>query len=137
MKDIFITSTFRNDWNRRFNFALEQALVQEGFTCFLPQRDSDQSGDRKRTYAEDVAGLEMSKLIVAIGIKTQTANWGFEIGYATQAKKPVIVITDSQHPVELMCEGAASEVLVVENADDISSYVNHLAGLVRQWLPNN
>jgi nucleoside 2-deoxyribosyltransferase len=137
MRDIFITSTFRNDWNRRFNFALEQALVQEGFTCFLPQRDSDQSGDRKQIYAEDVAGIERSKLMVAVGIKTQTANWGFEIGYATQAKKPVIVITDPQHPVELMCEGAASEVLVVENIDDIPSYVKILADLARKWLPSN
>lgn len=125
MKNIFITGTFRNDWNRAFNLQLATALEEKGLTVFLPQRDSEQLGNRKETFLQDVAGIDQCQMIVAIGSKTQTANWGFEIGYAYQ-KKPVVVITDAEHPVELMPEGAATKIMVVKDLDAISEYFDEL-----------
>jgi len=126
MKDIFITGTFRNEWNKEFNLRLADILESKGWQVFLPQRDSEQLGNRKETFLQDVAGIDQCKMIVAVGSKTQTANWGFEIGYAYNCKKPVVIITDSEHPVELMPEGAASQVIIVENLDDLDSYAENL-----------
>jgi len=134
MKDIFITGTFRNDWNKEFNLKLVNALEGHGFQIFAPQRDAEQKGDRKETFLNDVAGIDSCKMIVAIGSKTQTANWGFEIGYAYANKKPVIILTDAEHPAELMTEGAASNVLIVENLDNIEQYIDNLISLVKENL---
>ncbi|MBP7992819.1 MAG: nucleoside 2-deoxyribosyltransferase [Candidatus Magasanikbacteria bacterium] len=133
MKDIFITGTFRNDWNRAFNARLAEMFEAQGLTVFLPQRDSEQLGNRKETFLQDVAGIDQCKMIVAIGSRTQTANWGFEIGYAYQ-KKPVIVITDQEHPVELMPEGAAAKIIVVENLDATQEYIEELVSSIKTHI---
>lgn len=136
MKQVFITGTFRNDWNKAFNLKLAEALETKGISLFLPQRDAEQLGNRKETFLQDVKGVDNAQMIVAIGTRTQTANWGFEIGYAYKNGKPVIVITDSEHPVELMCEGAATKILTPDNIDDIDSYVDGLAADIKYLLGN-
>lgn len=133
MKDIFITSTFRNDWNRTFNLRLTEMFEAQGLTVFLPQRDSEQLGNRKETFLQDVAGIDQCKMIVAVGSQTQTANWGFEIGYAYQ-KKPIIVITDQEHPVELMPEGAVNKIITVENLDAMDEYFEELIENIKKYL---
>ncbi len=133
MRDIFITGTFRNDWNRAFNARLTEMFEAQGLVVFLPQRDSEQLGNRKETFLQDVAGIDQCKMIVAVGSRTQTANWGFEIGYAYQ-KKPVIVITDQEHPVELMPEGAVNKIITVENLDAIDEYFEELIENVKKYL---
>ncbi len=65
MKDIFITGTFRNDWNKEFNLRLADILESKGWQIFLPQRDSEQLGNRKETFLQDVAGIDQCKMIVA------------------------------------------------------------------------
>ena len=40
MKDIFITSTLKSEWNVGFNPKLCQALEKSGLSCHLPQRDT-------------------------------------------------------------------------------------------------
>lgn len=134
MVDIFITSTFRNDWNRVFNAKIEGFLVQSGFSCFLPQRDSYQGEDKKRIFNDDIAGLESSKMVLAIAAKTQTANWGFEIGYARALKKPVVILTDKEHPVELMPSGGASEIVTVDNLDEMKEYGDRLVHVISRRL---
>ncbi len=133
MKDIFITGTFRNEWNRAFNVRLTEMFEAQGLVVFLPQRDSEQLGNRKETFLQDVAGIDQCKMIVAVGSRTQTANWGFEIGYAYQ-KKPVIVITDQEHPVELMPEGAVNKIIVVKDLDAIDEYFGELVENVKKYL---
>ena len=133
MRDIFITGTFRNDWNRAFNARLTEMFEAQGLVIFLPQRDSEQLGNRKETFLQDVAGIDQCKMIVAVGSRTQTANWGFEIGYAYQ-KKPVIVITDQEHPVELMPEGAVNKIIVVKDLDAIDEYFEELIENVKKYL---
>ncbi|HWP61771.1 MAG TPA: nucleoside 2-deoxyribosyltransferase [Candidatus Paceibacterota bacterium] len=132
MKDIFITSTFRNEWNKSFNVKMGELLEAAGYTVFLPQRDSEQMGNRKETFLQDVAGVDSCKLIVAIGSKTQTANWGFEIGYAFKSGKPVIILTDREHPTELMPEGAATHVMNVDDLDDTSAYLDSLIAEIKR-----
>lgn len=134
MKQIFITGTFRNDWNKQFNLRLAEELEKKGFTLFLPQRDAEQLGNRKETFLQDIKGVDDAQMIIAIGTKTQTANWGFELGYAFKSKKPVIIITEKEHPVELMCEGAASKVIIPEIIDDIDSYIEELHSAIKSLL---
>lgn len=134
MKDIYLTSTFRNDWNRGFNLKLVKAFEDQGYSVFAPQRDSEQNVDRKRTFEQDVAGMDQAKVVVAVGTKTQTANWGFEIGYAFKSGKPVIILTDKDHPTELLPEGAATKVFVQENLDDIEDYQNELFSAIDSIL---
>ncbi len=133
MKDIFITSTFRNDWNRAFNTRLAEMFEAQGLAVFLPQRNSEQVGNRRETFLQDVAGIDQCKMIVAVGSKTQTANWGFEIGYAYQ-KKPIMVITDQEHPVELMPEGAVNRIMVVKDLENTSEYFEELALNIKKYL---
>ncbi|MGE0527068.1 MAG: nucleoside 2-deoxyribosyltransferase [Bdellovibrionales bacterium] len=133
MADVFITSTFRNDWNRQFNLKIAGLLSKNGISCYLPQRDTDQSGDRKRTFQENVAGIQSSKVLIAIGVQTQTANWGFEIGPAFCLKKPVIVLTDVDHPVSLMCEGAASSIIIATQLDDMESFAGDLLASLHRF----
>lgn len=136
MRDIFITSTFRNEWNKDFNLKLVNLLESSGFTVFLPQRDSAQRGNGRETFAQDMAGVDSCNMIVAIGSKTQTANWGFEIGYAYKSGKPVIVLTDHEHPIELLPQNAAVQVIEVENLDNTSEYIERLIAAIRQsFLP--
>ena len=134
MKDIFITGTFRNEWNKNFNLQLASTLESKGFKVFLPQRDSEQTGNRKRTFLQDVEGIDKCKMIVAVGSRTQTANRGFEIGYAFKSNKSVVIITDVDHPVELMPEGASTKIIIAENLDDIPAYIEDLLIFVKQSL---
>lgn len=133
MKQLFITGTFRNDWNKEFNLRLAEALEKKGLTLFLPQRDAEQLGNRKQTFQHDVAGVDNAQMIVAIGTRTQTANWGFELGYAYKTGKPIVVITDREHPVELMCEGAAAEIIIPDDIDNIESYIEDILTKIKNF----
>lgn len=134
MKDVFITATFRNEWNRSFNVKLCAALEQRGLTVFLPQRDSSQSNDRNKTFVDDVAGLRSAASVVAIGTRTQTSNWGFEIGVAFAMNKPVIILTDKDHLPDLMPSGAMSKLIVPGDIDQIDSYIEELVSEIRRYL---
>ncbi len=130
MPDVFLTSTFRNDWNRAFNLRIGEVLKEMGLSSFLPQKDSNQTANRKTIYEEDIKGLTSCRGLLAVGALTQTANWGFEIGYATAKGMPVVVLTDKDHPIELMCEGAAFEVISVDNLDRIEAYKDRLESVL-------
>jgi len=134
MPDIFLTSTFRNDWNRAFNLRVDEYLTAAGYKCFLPQRDSYQGENKKRVFDEDIAGLDNSRMVLAIAVKTQTANWGFEIGYARAHNKPVVILTDKEHPAELMPSGGASEIITVDNLDEIKEYGDRLVHAISRML---
>jgi nucleoside 2-deoxyribosyltransferase len=125
MLKIFITGPFRHPDSMSFNLKLLMLLESKGFSCYLPQRDTSQAGDRELTFRQNVEGIKKSDLIIAVGAKKQTANWGFEIGYAYALEKPIIILTETEVGTHLMTEGAA-EVLVVDDADDLSLYADEL-----------
>lgn len=133
MKDIFLTATWRKEWNKEFNPKLEQTLLEKGITCYLPQRDTDQSGTRQNIFLEDIAGIDQANVVVAMGANNaQSSNWGLEIGYAYATQKPVIILTDEQSPPDLMPEGAAAHILVPSDMNDISSYIDELVAVIKQ-----
>lgn len=134
MTDIFLTGTFRNDWNKEFNLKLIKLLEERGYSVYAPQRDSEQKGGRKKIFEQNVKGIDNSKIVIAIGAKTQSANWGFEIGYAFKTGKPVIILTDSEHPVELMPEGAAAKIIIPEDIESFGSYFEGLANSIKSLI---
>lgn len=134
MTDIYLTSTFRNEWNRDFNLKLVEALEERGYSVYVPQRDTEQKGDRKNIFDQDIKGIDNAKMIIAIGAKTQTANWGFEIGHAFKSGKTVVILTDKEHPAELMTEGAAGKVIIVDNLDKIESYSEALYAAINSFI---
>ena len=131
MHDIFITGTFRNDQNKKFNLTLEKKLTKKGFSCYLPQRDTAQADtsvleNRKLTFTENTNGADNAKLVLAIGVKTQTANWGFEIGYAYASQKPVIILTTKEQGIHLMTEFAAKKIIFADDINNIDDYLDEL-----------
>ena len=134
MNDIYLTGTFRNDWNLDFNIKLVKILEGQGFSVYMPQRDTEQKENRQNTYTQNIAGIDESKIVLAIGTKTQTANWGMEIGYALKAGKPIVILTDQEHPVELMPEGAATKIITVKKMDNMEDYKGELIATVKLSL---
>jgi hypothetical protein len=134
MHDIFITGTFRDEWSRRYNERLERALCLRGFSCYLPQRDSEQEGKPERTFAQDLVGVQGARVLLAVGARAQTANWGFEIGYAYRCATPVIIISTTDRAVELLPAHAALRIIVPADIDDIESYADDLAATLRSLI---
>lgn len=128
--DLYFCATFRTEQSKALNLQLEARFKAEGYSCFLPQRDSDQSGDRKRTFLEDVAGIDRSRMVVAIGAYLQSANWGFELGYCYAKKKPVVVLTSADCPLDLMTEGSVQNMVIAQDIEDVDSYYAELIGIL-------
>jgi len=134
MKDIFFTATFRTDWNTKYNPKLISLLEDTGHTVYAPQRDTEQSGNKKQTFLQNVSGIDNARMVLALGSVQQTANWGFEVGYAHKGNKPILILTDNDHPADLMTEGAVQKVMSVENLDDIDSYKDELLKSIFELL---
>lgn len=134
MKRVFITGTWRIEWNKDYNPKLADALESKGFSCYLPQRDSEQKGNRKVTFQEDIDGIKNCDIIVAVGANSQTANWGFELGYAYGINMPAIILTDKRDEVHLMPEGGAQEILVPDNINDLNNYIDELVSLIQKYI---
>lgn len=131
MKDIYLIGTFRNDWNREFNLKIAGLLESSGYSVYLPQRDTEQKDNRKFIFEQNIQGIGQAKMVIVIGAKTQTSNWGLEIGYAYKSNKPIVVLTDKEHPVDLMVEGAVSHIITTERLDDLDSYKDNLLTLIK------
>ena len=131
---LYFCGTFRTASSKAFNLDLEKRFKAEGLTCFLPQLHSDQSGDRSRTFKEDIAGIDGAECVVAIGRELQSANWGFEVGYCYAKGIPIIGLTDKDHPFDLMTSGAIKDFIVREDLEPIDDYFMDLLKLVKKFL---
>ena len=125
MKDIYITSTLKFEWNREFNPKLCQKLEERGVVCHLPQRDTNQSGTEFDKYEQNIRGIDNSAKVLAIGVN-ESINWGLEVGYAFGIKKEVILLLDKEHQIPTMSLGLYSKILKVDNLDDIENYIDEL-----------
>lgn len=134
MKDIFLTATFRDNWNREYNPKLIELLESAGYTVYAPQRDTDQSGNRKKTFLQNIEGIDNARMALGLGSVKQSSNWGFEVGYAYKGNKPILILTDNSHPVDLMAEGAVHKIMNVENLDDVDSYKDELLRSISGFL---
>lgn len=133
MKALYLTSTFKNDWNLVFNIKIGVALEREGLDCYLPYRDTNQSLGEQRVFEQDMAGIENSKMVLAVGVN-QTPNWGAEIGYAYAHKKPIMVLTTKEFEVPLICKGMVNKALIVKDIDEVDSYIHTLVKNIRSLL---
>jgi nucleoside 2-deoxyribosyltransferase len=132
--DLYFCATFRTEQSKAFNLRLEERFKAEGYSCFLAQRDSDQRGDRKRTFLEDVAGIDHARVVVAMGAYLQSANWGFELGYCYAKRKPVVALTSADRPLDLMTAGSVEEIVIAQDIEDIDSYFEDLLSRVKRKL---
>jgi nucleoside 2-deoxyribosyltransferase len=132
--DLYFCATFRTEQSKKFNLRLEERFKAQGYSCFLAQRDSDQSGNRKRTFLEDVGGIDGARCVVALGAYLQSANWGFELGYCYAKNKPVVALTSADRPLDLMTEGSVEDIIVVSDFENIDTYFEDLLARVKLKL---
>jgi nucleoside 2-deoxyribosyltransferase len=134
MKDIYLTSTFTNDWNVKFNSKIGKALEEKGVTCYLPYRDTNQKEqDESKIFTQDIKGIEQSSLVLAIALN-ESPNWGAELGYAYGFKKSILILTNKDHIIPLICKHMAIEIIQVENLDFIEEYIDLIVKKIHQKL---
>jgi nucleoside 2-deoxyribosyltransferase len=137
MKDIYLTSTFTNQWNVEFNHKIGDALEKKGITCYLPHRDTNQkSGDRLEIFTQDIEGINVSSIVLAIA-SNESPNWGAELGYAYGIKKPILAIFGKEHTIPLICNGMVTDVLEVNDMNIIDEYIDLLIERIQKILNNN
>jgi len=134
MKNIYLTSTFTNEWNVKFNPIIGDALEDIEITCYLPHRDTNQKEkDKLEIFKQDIAGINNSSIILAIALN-ESPNWGAEIGYAYGINKPILVLTNKEHNIPLICKGMTTEIIQVENLDNIEEYIKILSDKIKLML---
>lgn len=130
MKDIFITSTLKSDWNLQFNPLLCAKLEEKGVDCYLPQRDTDQEGDFDYKYEQNIGNINNVRRVLAIWANESINRW-LETGYAFGSGKEVILLTDKDHFIPVMSRGMYYKVLKVDNLDDVDSYIDELVDIIK------
>lgn len=129
MKDVYITSTLKSEWNRNFNPQLCQKLEEKGVNCHLPQRDTKQDGSELDKYNQNIEGIKQSKKVLAIGAN-ESINWGIETGYAFGSGRNVILLTTDDHQIPVMSLGMYENIIKVKNLDDFREYIDTLAKII-------
>ena len=127
---IYIDSTLHNEWNVAFNPKLCNALERAGVVCYLPQRDTDQRSDRETIFAQNRKAMDDASAILAIA-QNESPNWGVEVGYAKSAGKKVVILSQNGHAIPLMAELLVDTIHLVDDIEDIDSYIEELAGLLK------
>lgn len=134
MKNIYLTSTFTNQWNVDFNPKIGEALENAGITCYLPHRDTNQKEeDWIEIFNQDIGGIDNSSIVLAVALN-ESPNWGAELGYAYGIKKPILIVTNKEHDIPLICRGMATETLRVESLDNIENYIEALSRTIKKMI---
>jgi nucleoside 2-deoxyribosyltransferase len=124
MKEIYIDSTLKHDWNRNFNPQLCSALESKGLACYLPQRDTDQTA-RDQVFISNKNGMDSAEFLLAVA-SNESPNWGVEVGYAYGQGKKVIILCAKGHEIPLMGKQMAYKIVEIEDLDDIQTYIDEL-----------
>ena len=133
MKDIYLVSTFTNEWNVEFNTKIGEALESKGIVCYLPHRDTDQKGNNREIFSQDTLGIKKASGILAVALN-ESPNFGAEIGYAYGTGKPILALTDKNHQIPLICSGMIKEVIVVSDLDSIAEYIDLLVEKIKNLV---
>jgi hypothetical protein len=128
MKDVFVTSTLKSEWNRVFNPALCSALEGVGVSVHLPQRDTEQTGTELDKFHQNIDGINDSRRVIAVGLN-ESINWGLEVGYSYGSGKQIILLTTSDHVIPTMSLGMYWEIIRVDNLDELDTYLEELKEL--------
>ncbi len=126
MKKVFISSTLRTEWNRKYNKRLCDNIESRGIGCFLPQRDADPSSP-EQIYLTNKKGIDNSEVVLSVVIN-ESPNVGWEAGYAYGTNKKIVLITTNDHvmPEMLARMNGKVEKVIVDNPDTIDSYLDEL-----------
>lgn len=133
MYDLYLTSTFRHEWNRNFNPRIGKALIEAGFNCHLPVIFDKEKESAQDVFQRDIEGMGNSRIIFAIA-ENESPNWGGEVGFAYGSGKTIIALAQKGHDIPLILAGMIKEVLWVENLDEIENYIEDLKALIRRNL---
>lgn len=125
MNDLYLTSTFTNPWNVEFNSKIGDFLEKNKMKCYLPHRDTNQSGNKDTIFTGDIGGIDNSNLILAIAMN-ESPNFGAEVGYAYAKNTPIIALTTKNHHIPLICEKMCVEIIQVDDIDNIQEYIELL-----------
>jgi nucleoside 2-deoxyribosyltransferase len=131
MNDLYLTSTFSKEWNINFNPRIGNALKEKGVVCHLPKKISTHENPSD-IFLSDLDGINSSKCIFVIAVN-ESPNWGAEVGYAYSLKKPIIALTDIDHQIPLICNGMITEVVRVQNLEDINTYIDDLVAIIKKY----
>lgn len=129
MPDIYIDSTFKNEWNVSFNPLLCAALEEKGVICHLPQRDTDQSKEHISRFNTNVEVIKNIKTLVAVAAN-ESPNWGVEVGYAYGVGTRIVAICEKGHEIPLMARFMVAQIIEVESLDDIPTYIEELVAAI-------
>lgn len=122
---IYINSTIHHDWNVKFNPELCKALEEKGITCHLPQRDTNQKGIEEERFRQNTEGIKNADIMLVVA-SNESPNWGVELGYAYGLEKKIVALATTTHPIPLMAKYIVSQIITVDDLDDISSYIGKL-----------
>ena len=132
MKDLYLTSTFKNAWNLEFNPKISNALSTKGFDCHFPKK-VEKEEEYMPAFLADIEGIKISKCLFAIA-ENETPNWGAEVGYAYALGKPVIALAKNGHEIPLVCNGMVTEIVQVADLNKIEDYIDHLADVLNKYI---
>lgn len=130
MSKIYIDSTLRHDWNVQFNIRLCKALENRGIDVYLPQRDTNQSADRSKIFDQNHKATKDTDKLLAVALN-EGPNWGTEIGFCHGIGKKIIALTTSDHEIPLMAEHMISQILRVEDINNIDTYIDRLIKVIK------
>lgn len=131
MAEVFITSTLKSEWNKEYNPILCAALEDRGISCYLPQRDTNQSGSVDEVCRQNLEGIKNAGKILVVAAN-ESPNWGVEVGYAYAIGKKLIMLTTEDHNLPKMASGMGWEYLRVKDLDDVHSYIDSLVELIKE-----
>lgn len=132
MKAIYLCSTLKSDWNRKFNAKLCKKLERARIKCYLPQRDTRQTDPSAGIWRQNTTAIRSSAVLLAVA-KNASVNWGVEVGYAYGIKKPIIALTESLEEIPVMASCMITEYFFLKRRlYDFDFYLNTLVDALKQ-----
>ena len=132
MPDVYLTSTLRTEWNRAFTVQLCQELEKQGFSVYLPQRDTHQRGTPHDICHQNLEGIRNSSKLLAV-CTNASPNWGVEVGYAHAIGKKIIALSLENDTVPEMTTSMIWQHIRTD-LNQLNQYVSGLAELIRKDL---
>jgi len=131
MKDVFITSTLKFEWNSEFNSLICQKLEEKWITCHLPQRDTHQNLSELDKYNQNIHSILHSYKVIVVWMN-ESINWWLEVGYSFGLGKKIILLTHDDHVAPTMSLGMYHKIITVKNLNDYESYIGELIEIIRE-----